>query len=275
MNQPAIGFLGSGNMAESLIRGLRETAVCLPEKITTSDINEIRLAYMAEKYGVQTTLHNRELAQKCPVLVLAVKPQQAEAVMTEIRSVLDQERNIVISLVAGLTTAGLEKACGMPLKVVRVMPNTPARVRAGATAFCLGQYAGEAETLLTHMLFEPVGIVVRVEEALMNAVTALSGSGPAYVFHLCEMMIKAGMQMGLSSREAEVLSVQTILGAARMLHETGQPAAELRATVTSPGGTTEAALDYLANSDYQQIFIAALQAARDRGQDLTLSKPEE
>jgi pyrroline-5-carboxylate reductase len=275
MKQPAIGFLGSGNMAESLIRGLQETTVCLPEKITTSDINEIRLAYMAEKYGVQTTLHNRELAQKCQVLVLAVKPQQADAVMAEIRAVLDPEKNILISLVAGLTTAGLEKAGGLPLKVVRVMPNTPARLRAGTTAFCLGQYAGEAETLLTHMLFEPVGIVVRVEEALMNAVTALSGSGPAYVFHLCEMMIKAGRQMGLSSREAEVLSVQTILGAARMLNETGRPAAALRAEVTSPGGTTEAALDYLAASDYQEIFIAALHAARDRGQDLTLSKPEE
>ncbi|MCK5218187.1 pyrroline-5-carboxylate reductase [bacterium] len=275
MNQPTIGFLGSGNMAESLIRGLQETAVCLPEKITASDINEIRLAYMAEKYGVQTTLNNRELARKCSVLVLAVKPQQADAVMNEMRSVLDPEKNILISLVAGLTTAGLEKAVGQWLKVVRVMPNTPARLRAGTTAFCLGQYAGEAETLLTHMLFEPVGIVVRVEEALMNAVTALSGSGPAYVFHLCEMMIKAGVQMGLSSREAGVLSVQTIMGAARMLNETGQPAAELRAAVTSPGGTTEAALDYLAASDYQEIFIKALEAARNRGKEITLSKPEE
>jgi len=267
--QQKIGFLGAGNMAEALIRGLVKTKNCTVDKLVASDINEIRLAHVAKTHAIATLPNNRALVQNCAVLILAVKPQQVAEVLTEIRPVLDPSRHTLISIAAGIPTTYIEKKTGCCLKVIRVMPNTPARLQAGATAFCLGQYAGEAETLLAHLLFESIGIVVRVEESLMDSVTALSGSGPAYVFKLCEMMTAAGIQMGIPEEAAEQLSIQTIMGAARMLRESGQQAAELREAVTSPGGTTQAALNYLADSDFETVFIQALMAARDRGRALT------
>jgi pyrroline-5-carboxylate reductase len=267
--QNNLGFIGAGNMAEALIRGILETGVCNPENIVAADVNEIRLAHMAKFYGISTTPSNQALAQTCPILILAVKPQHAGEALAELAPELHPERHVLISIAAGLTTTYLEKALKKKIKVVRVMPNTPARLRAGATAFCLGQLSGEAETLLTRRIFEAVGTVVRVDEKQMNAVTALSGSGPAYVFKLCEMMTAAGMEMGLPAEESEQLSIQTILGAGRMLSECGQTAEALRIAVTSPAGTTEAALKTLASSDFEHVFKDALKAARDRGAALT------
>ncbi|MCK5243190.1 pyrroline-5-carboxylate reductase [bacterium] len=268
MIQHMIGFLGAGNMAEALIRGLIETNKCGGSSLLASDINEIRLAHMSKTYGISTQPGNLALTEAAEVLLLAVKPQQVAEVLGEIRSGLDPQRHTLISIAAGIPTAFIEQQAQCPLKVVRVMPNTPARLKAGAAAFCLGQYAGEAEILLTHLLFETVGIVVQVKESLLNAVTALSGSGPAYIFKLCEMMTAAGLKMGLPADVADDLARQTILGAARMLTETGKSAEELRQAVTSPGGTTQAALEYLGNSDFEQVFQAALLAARDRAQSL-------
>jgi len=269
MMRDRLGFIGAGNMAEALIRGLLETSTLSRDQIFATDVNEIRLAHMAKTHGIQTAASNRELAQNCTVLLLAVKPQQAAEVLADLGLGLDPEAHMLISIAAGLPTAYLEKALAKKIRVVRVMPNTPARLRTGATAFCLGQYAGEAESLLTRHLFESVGVTVRVEEKLMNAVTALSGSGPAYVFKFCEMMTSAGQEMGLPEEESRQLAIQTILGAALMLKETGQSATELRTAVTSPGGTTEAALNRLAASDFEAVFIEALKAARDRGAELT------
>jgi pyrroline-5-carboxylate reductase len=263
------GFLGAGNMAEALIRGLLETNTCGTGNLLASDPNEIRLAHMSKTYSITTHPSNVSLAQATSVLLLAVKPQQVGEVLEEIRPALDPQRHTLISICAGIPTQFIEQQARLPLKVVRVMPNTPARLQTGAAAFCLGKYAGETETRLTQLLFESVGVVVRIEETQMNAATALSGSGPAYVFKLCEMMTDVGRQMGIPDKEADVLARQTILGAARMLDESGQSAEALRQAVTSPGGTTQAAMDYLSNTDFEKLFQNALLAARDRGQALT------
>jgi pyrroline-5-carboxylate reductase len=262
--QQAIGFLGAGNMAEALIRGLINTGYCTPEKITAMDINEIRLALISKSYGIKTVTLAAELLRNCSLIILAVKPQQVVPLLNELRPFWNPQKHILISIAAGIPTDLIEKNTGCALKVIRVMPNTSARIQSGAAGFCLGQFAGEGEALLTRRLFESVGAVVRVEEKMMDAVTALSGSGPAYIFYLCEIMIEAGQKMGIPLAEAEQLAIQTIWGAARMLKESGEKPANLRQAVTSQGGTTEAALNYLAAENFEKIFIHALLAARDR-----------
>lgn len=274
MIQIAVGFLGAGNMAEALIRGLLETRTCTPARIFASDVNAERLAGMAGTYGIQTCSDNQALARACDVLVLAVKPQQAAEALSGLRSALEPARHVLVSIAAGVTTSYLEKASGLPLKVVRVMPNTPAKLRAGAAAFCLGRYAGPAEERLASELFSAVGLAVPTQESLMNAVTALSGSGPAYVFRLCEVMTAAGVELGLPPQTAEQLTVQTILGSARMLAESGQKATELRQAVTSKAGTTEAALKSLDAAGIEAMFKTALRAAGDRARELTPPDPE-
>jgi pyrroline-5-carboxylate reductase len=271
---PSIGFIGAGNMAEALIRGLLETGVCSPQTLFASEVNPIRRAWFMQNYGLQVSADTQKLVASCSVLVLAVKPQQVPEVMAALAGRLDPQRHTLVSIAAGITTAYLEKAAGAPLKIIRVMPNTPAKLRAGATAFCLGRHAGETEKKLAEQIFEAVGKVVAVDERLLDAVTAVSGSGPAYVFLLCELMIAAGQDLGLSRGQAETLSVQTILGSARMLSESGQSAATLRTAVTSAGGTTEAALKHLAEAGFGDIFKTALAKARDRARELTPADPE-
>jgi pyrroline-5-carboxylate reductase len=269
-----IGFLGAGNMAEALIRGLLETQVCDPSEIFASDPNAQRLAFISGTYGIQSAADNSALVKSCPVLVLAVKPQQVAEVMSGLRGEFDPGRNVLISIAAGISTGYLERALDVPAKVVRVMPNLPVVVRAGAGAFCLGRYAGPAEAELAHRLFASVSLLVPVEETLLDAVTAVSGSGPAYVFYLCELMTAAGVELGLTPADAERLSVQTVIGAARMLSEGRRRPADLRQAVTSKGGTTEAALAHLAAGGWPQIFTDALRAARDRARELTPPAPE-
>ncbi len=273
MIKTGIGFLGAGNMAEALIRGLLATQTCRPDQVMAADVNPERLAAVRGQYGIATTADNRELAQACPTLLLAVKPQQAPPLIEQLRSAVEPERHLLISIAAGLTTAYLEDAFGFSLRVIRAMPNTPAKLRAGATAFCLGQYSRREDEWLARDLFSSVGLVVAVEEALLDAVTAVSGSGPAYVFYLCELMISAGRELGLQAEQAEALAVQTVWGAARMLAESGQKPEDLRAAVTSAGGTTEAALRHLQDAGFAEIFTAALQRAKDRARALTPPSP--
>jgi pyrroline-5-carboxylate reductase len=264
-----LGFLGGGNMAEALLRGLLETGTCSAERLWAADVNPERLAYLARTLGVHTTRDNAELLAECPLVLLAVKPQQLPDLLKSLQTHFVPSRHTVLSIAAGVPLAVLEKWLGQPLKLVRLMPNTPAKLRAGATAFCLGKLCGEAEKKLVEQLFAAVGTVAQVGEESMNAVTALSGSGPAYVFRLCEVMAQAGEALGLSAPVAKALTVQTILGAARMLAESGEEAAALRQAVTSKGGTTEAALAHLEASHFAEMFQTALKRASDRAQELT------
>lgn len=269
MIETNLGFLGAGNMAEALIRGFLETGTCSAQRLWAADVNPERLAYMARTLGVHTTQNNATLLAECPLVLLAVKPQQLPDLLKPLQPHFVPGRHTVLSIAAGIPLTILEKWLGQPLKLVRLMPNTPAKLRAGATAFCLGKLSGEPEKKLVEQLFSAVGTVTQVEETAMNAVTALSGSGPAYVFRLCEVMAQAGQALGLSAPVAKALTVQTILGAARMLSETGEEAAALRQAVTSRGGTTEAALAHLEAAHFSEMFQTALRRARDRAEELT------
>jgi pyrroline-5-carboxylate reductase len=274
VNSAALGFIGSGAMAEALIRGLLETRTYQPQDLAAFDVNDARLQEIGGRFNIQTQPDLARLVKNTRSLLLAVKPQQAAGVLSALRPLVDSERHVVISIVAGLPIAFIENALQQPVPVVRTMPNTPARLRAGATVFCLGRFAGDPERKLAQTIFASVGLAVESSEPLMNAVTALSGSGPAYIFRVCEAMMAAGQDLGLSPELARTLTVQTIVGAARMLAESGQSAAELRTAVTSPGGTTEAALQRLDDADLMGLFRSALRDARDRAQALTPAEPK-
>jgi len=268
LREKRVAFIGCGNMGSALISGILRSWLISRDKVLVTDIRPERLEYMREKEGVSTTENNREAVEKSDVIVLAVKPQVIGKVLSEIRDVVTEDK-VIISIAAGITTGFVEEALGREVPVVRVMPNAPALVKSGASGISLGRYASEEEEAIAEEMFRGVGIVVKVPEQMLDAVTALSGSGPAYIFYIIESLIKAGMDMGLSEDDATKLVSQTALGAARMFLETGESPQVLRAKVTSPGGTTEAALKHLEKKGFQKILIAAVKEAAKRAKELS------
>lgn len=257
-------------MAEAIIAGLSRT--CQPDTaLWVSDIDASRRQLLEQRYGVRTFTNNRELAAAADILVLAVKPQVVETVMQEIGSVL-HPRQTLISIAAGVTLATIERYLTTTVGVVRVMPNTPALVGAGAAAFCLGTHAGEVDRARTQAIFQAVGRVVEVREDQLNAVTGLSGSGPAYVFLFIEALADAGVLAGLNRDTALVLAAQTVMGAARMVLETGEHPAALKDKVTTPGGTTIAGLKKLEEAALRAAVMRAVEAATFRAQQLAEQK---
>jgi len=263
-----VGFIGAGNMSEALISGILENKLFEPQEVVIADVSQSRQEHIVNKYGVKVADNNSLLVKSSSVIILAVKPQQITQVISEIKEVLVLEKAVLVSIAAGITISYLETLLAKPIKIVRIMSNTPAQIKCGATVFSLNKLAGEDERNIIKFIFGAVGIITEVSEELLNAVTALSGSGPAYIFKLCEIMIQAGREMGLPLELSEKLAIQTILGASQMLSSTGQKPEELRKAVTSPGGTTQAALDYLDKNNFKEIFISALKAARNRGEEL-------
>lgn len=261
-------FIGCGNMGSALISGILESGLISKDKVLVTDIRPKRLEYIREKEGVSTTEDNREAVEKSDVIVLAVKPQVIGRVLSEIKDVVTGDK-VIISIAAGITTRFIEKALGKEVSVVRVMPNTPALVKTGASGLSPGKYAGEQEEAIAEQMMRRVGIVVKVPEEMLDAVTALSGSGPAYIFYIIESLIEAGMEMGLSEDDVRKLVGQTVLGAVRMVMDTGESPQVLRAGVTSPGGTTEAALKYLEEKGFQKILITAVKEAAIRSKELS------
>ncbi len=262
----SIGFIGGGNMAEALIRGLvRGTFPA--EGILVSEPREERRRFLAETYGVRTTSENLEVVGSSHLLVLAVKPQLADEVLGGIASAFTGDR-LLVSILAGTTTATLEGHFDGSPRVVRAMPNTPALVGAGATALCVGRFASADDLLLARRLFEAVGIVQSVSEKQMDAVTGLSGSGPAYVFTAIEALADAGVQEGLPRETALALAVQTVLGAARLVQESAEHPAVLRDRVCSPGGTTLAGVRALEEKGLRAALMEAVAAATRRSREL-------
>jgi pyrroline-5-carboxylate reductase len=253
-------LVGAGNMGEALIRGWLAAKTVAAHQIIACDVRADRLEYLKQTFGV------RSGPAPADVVVLAVKPQQLTDALVALRSLPPA---LYVSILAGVTTGRIERELGGQPRVVRVMPNTPALVGAGAAGICPGAFAREADVALVEQLFRAVGVVVRTEERLMDAVTALSGSGPAYIFHVAEAMIAAGVAQGMSEVMAKRLTVQTIFGAARLLAEGGESAATLRQKVTSPGGTTEAALKVMSERKLMEIFRDAIAAATKRGRELS------
>ncbi len=265
-----IGFIGSGNMAEALMRGIISAKLYAPRDVLISDIRKDRLDYLKEEYGVTPTAGNVELTSQVDVLVLSVKPQNMDEVLCEIRGTL-KDTAVVISIAAGITTERIVKHLG-DVSIIRAMPNTPAMVDQGATAVII-RNAGPRHFKAGLEVFMAVGKVeVLEDESLMDAVTAVSGSGPAYFFLLMEEMITIAEEMGLPSDVASGLVCQTAKGAS-ILAETArsenETPAQLRERVTSPGGTTEAAMKVFKKLDLNGIMTTALTAARDRSRELS------
>ena len=265
-----IGFVGSGNMAEALIKGIIAAGVYKPDNILISDIRSERLDFLAEQYGVQPVDENKILASRVDILVLSVKPQSMNEALETVKDSVGAAM-LVISIAAGIKVANIADVLG-DIAVVRVMPNTPALVGEGASALFAND---KAKPMLekAKTIFSSVGKAVVVDnEELIDAVTAVSGSGPAYYFLLMEEMIKAAGQLGLADDVAKDLVLQTAKGASLLAAEAdkkGEGPAELRQKVTSPGGTTEAALKVLADGKFGPLITQAIKKACDRSKQLS------
>lgn len=265
MNGP-VAFLGAGNMAEALVHGIIKSKVLKPDQMIMADIRKDRLNELAERYGVQVTADNVKAVERAGIVVFAVKPQQMGGVLNEIKDVAGQK--CFISIAAGVTTRRIEDELAAGVRVIRCMPNTPALVGQGAAAICSGAHADECDLDVAEALLSASSCVVRVDEEQINAVTALSGSGPAYVFYLMEAMIEAGEKMGLHPDVVRTLTLATVAGAASLAEQSEEDPATLRARVTSKGGTTEAALNILEGADVKESIISAMERAKARGDEL-------
>jgi pyrroline-5-carboxylate reductase len=264
-----IAFIGGGNMAASLIAGLVADGY-EPQHLLVSDPDRDKLANLAARTGVRPVADNQEAAERADVLVLAVKPQQLQAVAGDLASAVQRRRPLVISVAAGIREALLQRWLGADVALVRTMPNTPAMIQTGATVLHAAPAVTPQQRNLAESILRSVGLTQWVEdEGLLDAVTALSGSGPAYFFLVMEAMEQAGVELGLTPETARILTLQTALGAARMAMESSEGPAKLRERVTSPGGTTERALAALEGGNLRGLFRQALQDAQDRSVELS------
>ncbi|MDI6781932.1 MAG: pyrroline-5-carboxylate reductase [bacterium] len=275
-----LAFIGAGNMTEALIQGILKASLLKADEIIASEVSQERVAYIHQKTGVAVLLKNTEAAKQAETIILAVKPQAMEMVLEELAEVLSQDQ-LVISIAAGIKTETIEKQLKADttkiqkiqknpknLPVIRVMPNTPAMVGCSATAICKGRYSSDEHLKRAVRIFEAVGYVAVVNEELMDTVTALSGSGPAYIFTIIESLIDAGVELGLTRDVAAGLTIQTVKGAARMMEETKEHPATLKNRVTSPGGTTAAGLHALEKNGLRNAMIEAVIAAKNRAKEL-------
>jgi pyrroline-5-carboxylate reductase len=262
-----IGFLGAGNMAGALIKGLLHGKVVPAERIIASDVKAERLEQLHASHGIRTTADNHALLRETDVVVLAVKPQVIDRVLTEVGGDVRPDQ-LVVSVAAGVPIEALEGRLPHGSHVVRAMPNTPATVQAGATAIAGGSHAHEGDLQIARELFEAVGRVVVLDESLLDAVTGLSGSGPAYVMLIIEALADGGVKVGLHRDTALLLAAQTVFGSARLLLETGEHPGRLKDMVTSPGGTAIAGLHTLESGGLRRTLIDAVEAATKRAGEL-------
>ena len=276
-----IGIIGAGNMGEAFISGLLRSEVSTPEELLASDLNQDRLAQMQQEYSIGILKNNFDLFQQCQIIILAVKPQGMESVVNEItkaegyRSLA--EHKLIISIAAGVTIQKLESLFysasgnGSPEKmpIIRVMPNTPALVLSGMSGMSGNRYASSEDLKTAGMILGAMGSVVTVQEQEMDAVTAVSGSGPAYIFFLAESMIEAGITLGFEPDTAVTLTMKTIEGALKLMQESKDTPETLRKKVTSPGGTTEAAFQVLHANHVKEIIVEAISRAAERSKELS------
>ncbi|HET6610996.1 MAG TPA: pyrroline-5-carboxylate reductase [Kofleriaceae bacterium] len=262
-----IAFLGAGNMAEALIRGLVKSPEITPDQVTASAPRAERRATLTETYGIATTADNNELCRAADVVVIAVKPQILDRVLGQVAGDIKSSA-LVVSVAAGIPTAAIERRLGDGARVVRAMPNTPALVGAGATAICRGRHATDDDMAVAKSLFDAVGMTVTVDESQLDAVTGLSGSGPAYIFLILEALADAGVKVGLSRRDGQLLAAQTVMGSAKLLLDTNEHPGKLKDMVTSPGGTAIVGLHTLEAGGLRTTLINAVEAATLRARQL-------
>jgi pyrroline-5-carboxylate reductase len=262
-----LGIIGAGNMGGAIARGALERGLFGPENVVLCDVVSEKARELARELHIQTLESALEVAREASIVLIAVKPQTMEECLVEIKEAIERTK-LIISIAAGITTGFIENRLGENVRVVRVMPNTPALVGAGATAICAGGRAGENDLDEAEKIFAALGKVYRFDEALIDAVTAVSGSGPAYLFLFAECLQKAAIAAGLPESEAPGLVAQTLFGASKLLMESSDTASSLREKVTSPGGTTEAALAIFADRGFERSVIAAVEGALVRAKEL-------
>jgi pyrroline-5-carboxylate reductase len=269
MNIQKIGFIGGGNMASSLISGLIASGHS-PQHLWVSDINPDTLKLLAEHHNVNTSASNDEIINAVDVIVLAVKPQVLSSVAKSAAALIQQKKPLVVSIAAGISQQSLSRWLGADAAIVRCMPNTPALVLTGATALHANAIVTAEQRNLAENIMRSVGIALWVEdESELDAVTAVSGSGPAYYFLLMEAMEKAALELGLSEETARLLVQQTALGAAKIALESSESPEELRKRVTSPGGTTQRAIETFELGGFTELVSKALHGARDRSIEMS------
>jgi pyrroline-5-carboxylate reductase len=262
-----IAFIGGGRMAEALISGVLAKGAVEPERIVVTDVDPARRDHLARTYGVRSSGDNGGAAREASFVVLAVKPQQIDEVVAGLSGHLTEDK-VVVSIAAGVTVSRLKRLIGLEAPVVRVMPNAPAFVNAGMSAIVLPPNLASVQTDFIDRLFGAVGDVVHVEESDINAVTAISGSGPAYFFLFVKELASAGKEMGLTAETADRLARETFFGSARLLKESEASEDELIRGVASPGGTTEAALARFAEAGLGEVVRRAAKAALTRAKEL-------
>jgi pyrroline-5-carboxylate reductase len=268
VQRATITFVGGGNMAGSLIGGLLEDGMD-PAMLWVSDPDPQRRETLASTFAVRVTSDNEEAAGAADVVVLAVKPQTLRQVAKALAPVVQARGPLVISVAAGVRRADLEAWLGGCVAIVRTMPNTPALVRSGATALCANEYVSAAQRDVAESILRAVGVALWLEdESLLDVVTAVSGSGPAYFFLVMEALESAAVDLGLPASAARLLTVQTAFGAAKMAMETEEDVPTLRHRVTSPGGTTEAALRVLEQGGLRRLFGEAIRSAHQRSMEI-------
>ena len=257
-------------MATALARGVVGSGAFAAADVLVADVLPAAAEKLAEATGARAVANNRELVEKSDAIVLCVKPHDALAVLQALGEALDGK--LIISIVAGLSTKSLQAAATPDVRIVRVMPNTPALVHQGAAGYALGASANVGDADVVEKIFGAVGIVARVREELLDVVTGLSGSGPAFVYLVIEALADGGVLMGLPRDLALQLAAQTVAGAAKMVRESGEHPAVLRDHVTSPGGTTIAGIEALETNGMRGALIAAVRAATERSRELGAGK---
>lgn len=261
-----VAFIGGGQMAEAIIGGLIAGKVCGADTVWATDPVAGRCDRLKTLFSVRVGSDNRLAVSWADVVILAVKPQSMPDVLREVGN--DLSRALVISIAAGVTIRTISEQARGAKRIVRAMPNTPALVREGMTALAFNSGVSEEDRQAARAIFESVGRVIPVEERLMDAVTGLSGSGPAYVFQAIEALADGGVKMGLPRQTAELLAAQTVLGAAKLVLESGEHPAKLKDRVASPGGTTIAGLHQLEQGGFRATLMGAVEAATKRSQEL-------
>ncbi len=264
-----IGFIGAGNMAYAICKSIINAGLYSSEEISIYDVDLHRLNIFKDEFSVNVDESNSSLTRKTQCIILAVKPQHIAQVLDEIQPNV-RESQLIISIAAGISTKYIETRLGKAIPVIRTMPNTPLMYGAGTTALCKGQYANDKHLEFAQKLFRSAGLTLVVEEEMMDAITALSGSGPAYFFYLVEAMIQSAIELGLDAELAKKLSANTGLGAMKMLMQSQSDPQELRRRVTSPGGTTESAISVLEAENVKRSFIEAIKSAAKRSKQLGL-----
>ncbi|OPA72891.1 pyrroline-5-carboxylate reductase [Paenibacillus selenitireducens] len=266
-----ICFYGAGSIAEAIVRGILDKHIADPEQITMMNRNnQERLSLLEQKYHVHTTndvLTKERVLREASIIVLAMKPKDAAEALEGLRSLLHPQQ-LIISVIAGLSVGTMQELLAATNPIVRTMPNTSSTIGLGATGMCFSTNVNAIQQQIALAMFEAIGVVSVVEEAQMDMVTGVSGSGPAYVYLMMESMIEAGIKGGLSEEQAKNLTVQTILGAASMVQLTGENPAELRRKVTSPGGTTQAAIETLQANQFTEVMIQAVHRAAARAGEM-------